>query len=258
MDCGTVFTHSGNDVEFKADFTLKMMDRLGYDVMNVGIFDIRFLRKHLLNGVVFPAISTNLRGDFPYLRKYYIQEVSGVRVGILGILSPEDLTELVNPQGLQIEDPVKALREVLPKIRPQTDFVVLLSQMDWEDTMGLLNKVEGIDTAISCSQEGVHSRPAGDDEPLCHLSKGGHEVGRISLKETNGEIGIASQDIAPTDDSVLADREIKALVEKTLYERKKYLKRQREMETRQKLLEGLKMSPADFIETMNDKEGLEP
>lgn len=251
LDCGTAFTHSGDDVEFKADFTLKMMERLGYNAMNAGIFDLRFLEPYLKNGTSFPVLSTNLRGPFPFLKRFEVLDVSGIRIGVLGVLPPEDIKELVDPKGLRIDDPAAALREVLPDLRGKVDFVILLSQLTWKDTMDLIEEVDGIDTAISCSQEGVHSRPAGDDEPLCHLSKGGDEVGVLVLKETEGDVRIVSREMFPTDDRVLGDETVKSRVEQTLYQRRKHLERQREMEARKKLLEGLKMSPQDFIETMN-------
>jgi 5'-nucleotidase/UDP-sugar diphosphatase len=101
-------------------------------------------------------------------RPWIVQDLGGVQVGITGLLgarfSPDYPLGL--PAGfkpdLQIVDPAKAMRQVLPQMRAAgAEIVVLLSHMIHEDTLEVVRAVKGIDVAL-----GTHLGPPVDAERI--------------------------------------------------------------------------------------------
>jgi 2',3'-cyclic-nucleotide 2'-phosphodiesterase (5'-nucleotidase family) len=246
LDCGSAFSHSGRDLDFLARFTLKTMNRMGYDGMNVGYRDIRFLQDDLRKGSPIPFVSSNLKGDFPKLRPYFVREVQGIRVGVVGVLPPEDLGRLENPAGLAVEDPETALRGLLPELKRRADLVVLLSQLTRAETSELLRRIPEIDAAISCSREGDTSE--GADHDACAAAGQGDEVGILSFRRNaSGRPALVERKRIVTDDEIPGDEAMKEHIEKTLFYRQMERERKKNAEFYREMQETLKMSPEEFI-----------
>lgn len=128
--------------------------RMGAAAMNVGDMDLLlgldFLKKESSQGL--PLISSNLIDPSikkPIFRPYVIREIAGVRLAFLGLLSPD-----LNPQiasaiktaqaRVLIEDPVKIVQEILPRLQGQADIVVLLSDLGVIRDQMLARSVRGI------------------------------------------------------------------------------------------------------------------
>ncbi|MFP4033713.1 MAG: hypothetical protein ACLFRG_04290 [Desulfococcaceae bacterium] len=219
---------------------------MGYDGMNVGHRDIRFVRDHLRKGAPIPLVSSNLKGDFPELRPYFVREVQGIRVGVVGVLPPEDLARLENPAGLAVEDPETALRDILPEVSGRADLVILLSQLTRAETSELLRRFPNIDAAITCSREGDTSE--GADQDACVGAGQGDEVGILSFRrDASGRTVLAERRRVVTDEEIPDDEDMKAHVEKTLFYRKMERERKQNAEFYREMRETLQMSPEEFI-----------
>ncbi len=120
----------------RAEFVLRLYEKLGYQVLNIGETDlglgIGFL-KDLQKKSKIPFLSTNLKEkktEKSIFKPYLIKEVEGVNIGILGLvtteISPPIQKEL---KGYFIENPIKAARETIHRFMPSCDYVIALAHL---------------------------------------------------------------------------------------------------------------------------------
>jgi len=173
-----------------------MMERMGYDALNLGgpefIFGKEFLEQKRPQ-ISFPYIASNLfyRGSrLPWTREYLLKEVGGIKVAVLGVLDPDDLAQLPDREkvkGLEAMPPEAALNRLLPEVRGKADLVILLSPFDAEKTLALVKAVKGVDVAISSGGDDVFFSTAPENEKTVLLQTGskGKVLGllKISLDE---------------------------------------------------------------------------
>jgi 2',3'-cyclic-nucleotide 2'-phosphodiesterase (5'-nucleotidase family) len=128
------------------------------------------LLRELIAGSDFAWVSANVRDrqkpEQPFgfeqgARRFVVQDVAGVRVGITGLLSATFSGEGSPPlpggvqSELRVLNPVTAMREVVPEMRAAgADVVVVLSHMIHDDMLRVARAVDGIDVAI-----GTHLGP---------------------------------------------------------------------------------------------------
>jgi len=119
-----------------ADPMMRAMNAMGYDAMAVGNHEFNFglsvLRK-AEKDAAFPWISANTRNakdGSPAFPEYVVKSVGGVRVGILGLTTPNipNWEPEANRPGLVWEDPVATAKRLVPKLRAdhKCDLVVVL------------------------------------------------------------------------------------------------------------------------------------
>src|SRR2546425_8072145 len=120
------------------------MNALGYDAMAMGNHDFNFGLAGLWRAkreARFPILAANIRMDrreskegVAYFRPYIVKSLAGVRVGIVGFITPGvPRWELpANYQGYQFEQIVDAAKRVIPEVRRQADLVVVIAHSGLE------------------------------------------------------------------------------------------------------------------------------
>ncbi len=119
-----------------ADPVMRAMSVMGYDAMAVGNHEYNFglavLRK-AEKDASFPWLSANTRraeDGTPAFAEYLVKTVGGLRIGILGLTTPNIPTwePEANRAGLSWEDPVATARRLVPLLRgkQRCDAVVVL------------------------------------------------------------------------------------------------------------------------------------
>lgn len=120
----------------RAEFVIKLYEKLGYQALNIGETDlglgIKFL-KDLQKKSNIPFLSTNLKekktGEVVF-KPYLIKEAEGITIGILGLvtaeISPSIQKEL---KGYFVENPIKAARETIHRFIPSCDYVIALAHL---------------------------------------------------------------------------------------------------------------------------------
>ena len=117
----------------------------------------------------FDWVSANVREGDDVLaaqqgaRRYVIEEVDGVRVGITGVLGTR-FTDGQPPRTaygpVRVLDPARALSAVVPEMREHgAEVVVVLSHMMHEDTLRVVDRVPGIDVALGTHLGDATLRP---------------------------------------------------------------------------------------------------
>ena len=123
------------------DPIIRVMNRIGYDAMAVGNheFDFGFGRlERSRREARFPWLSANTRraGGAPAFDPYVVRTVAGVRVGILGLITPH-VANWESPStlsGLTFSDSVAAARRYVPILRgkERCDLVVVITHQGFE------------------------------------------------------------------------------------------------------------------------------
>jgi 5'-nucleotidase/UDP-sugar diphosphatase len=119
----------------KARLIAMAYQRMGYQAVNIGSYDlaagIEFLRK-LQQEVHLPLVSANLldeKGGKPVFKTHMVLDVSGMRVGLLGLTSDAHHDEGVTPEGYFISDPLSAAKTVVAELAKECDIIVALSNL---------------------------------------------------------------------------------------------------------------------------------
>lgn len=137
----------------------QVMNSLGCNATEVGNHDFDWGRK-TLDGMVqearFPVLGANVADEktgkpIEGLTPYIIQEVHGVKVGILGLLDPdtERQTEPGNVRGIHFLSPEKTVEKYLPEMKKKgAEVIVILSHLGEPNDKKLAEKVRGIDLIV--------------------------------------------------------------------------------------------------------------
>ncbi len=134
-----------------------MMNLMGYDAWCPGNHDLDISQENLRNLVriaSFSTLSANLVNDAGEFvvgnRATAIIERGGLRVGLIGVMSPE-LYSLVNQNtltGIRVLSPEETAKKYVAELKGKTDLVVLLSHQGFQLDSALAEAVSGVDVIV--------------------------------------------------------------------------------------------------------------
>jgi hypothetical protein len=173
VDAGNFTGHQLETAEARSLFLLEAMKQLEYDAITLGESDASLggeLLRALVEGGAYPFVSANIvdteTGELlcPPVR---IVERGGMRVGITAVTQfAHAVMHIVRDAGLDATDPAVALGEVLPELRQQTDFVIVLARMHSRRAQDLGEKYPDlVDVMVIGNRE--------PNEGLAHPENGG-------------------------------------------------------------------------------------
>lgn len=114
---------------------IAVMNAMHYDAMEVGNHEFNFGERAMWKAKReshFPWLAANLKETYtsgvPYFRPYIIKKVDGVRVGIVGFVTPGvPRWEIPSHyRGYEFEPIVDAARRMIPEVRAKSDLVVVI------------------------------------------------------------------------------------------------------------------------------------
>jgi 5'-nucleotidase / UDP-sugar diphosphatase len=104
---------------FKGQSVIDVMNAMRFDAMVVGNHEFNFgpeVLKERIAQANFPILGANVEG-FPPLKPYVVKEVTGLKIGIIGVVTPDTVhTNPRNVAGLKFTDPESAIRKYLPEL----------------------------------------------------------------------------------------------------------------------------------------------
>lgn len=239
---GTIFLSAGDMFQGSPDSNLlygktvvEVLNALQLDAMTLGNHEFDWgldkLRRRVSESV-FPYVSANIRekeilGRLNFVQPYVILERCGVKVAVIGIVTPETAyttgPKIVAP--FQFTDPAAVVKELLPVVRQQgAEVIVILSHLaSYQDKESgrvtgeaaeLTRSAPGIDAVVSGHS---HQIVAGkvDGIPVVQAYYNGRAVGRISLVYSRRENKIILSSVQTMETPVKnakADSEIGAIV----------------------------------------------
>ena len=184
--------------EIKMETALDALGRMGYAAHNIGEKDLNMgidLLGYLSQISNIDFISTNIIDVTqtlkikPYIIKEVITKETSLKVGILGIVSPELIEN--SSQDMEVIDPVLSLKPLLNDLHDKTDILVLLSHAEMGESIEIAEACPELDLIISGH---LVDRPDLYIEKVNHtyvipVGEKGKYVGEITLSPKQNQKG---------------------------------------------------------------------
>jgi 5'-nucleotidase/UDP-sugar diphosphatase len=137
---------------FRGKSTIDVMNAMRFDAMVVGNHEFDFGPKVLKERMAqarFPVLGANVKG-FSGLKPYVIKNLQGVRIAIIGVVTPETpvVTHPRNVTGLTFSTPESAVKKYLPELKRRADIIIVLSHCGFQADRDLAARVPGIDVIV--------------------------------------------------------------------------------------------------------------
>jgi hypothetical protein len=145
IDLGGISKGFGRQAELKFQTTVEAFKRMGYSAIGLGTTDLRLPGAELLSvakGVdsqQSPFISANVGlfvSDPPMIDAYRVIKAGDMRIGVTAVLGVGEQKRVQNGDVIK-EDPEKKLADLLPKLKKEVDYLVLLAYADTKESTAL-------------------------------------------------------------------------------------------------------------------------
>ena len=137
---------------FRGKSSIEVMNAMRFDAMVVGNHEFDFGPKVLKERIAqarFPVLGANVKG-VPALKPYVIKNLQGVRIAIIGVVTPETpvTTHPRNVTGLTFSTPESAVKQYLPELKRRADIIIVLSHCGFQADRELAAKIPEIDVIV--------------------------------------------------------------------------------------------------------------
>ena len=185
-------------VSAKANLMLESLSLMGYDALGIGDDDLTLGKEflsELSKKAPFPFLSSNLmeaESGKLLFQSTLIKEVSGLKVGIFSLLSPDVFSGSQDPRlkGLTLQNPIETAQRIARELKPNTDLIILLSHLGYPKDVEMAQTVPGIHIIVG-SHTGVSLTypPIIKETIILHSPVKGMYFGQFELAFSNGEAG---------------------------------------------------------------------
>jgi hypothetical protein len=179
VDLGGQVKRFGPQAEIKYRRAIEAFVQMGYRAIGFGPEELRlpvdqlvYVLSNLPEGQN-PLVSANvglLGMPSPFSKRLLVVEVGGLRVGITSILGASYQRQLANNSDIELLTPDKALAEVVPQLREQADYLILLSHASVKESTELAEQFPDFDIVVTAG---------GADEPPNHMAPIGETKSRL-------------------------------------------------------------------------------
>ena len=147
--------------------------------------DVKFLNT-VLPKLESSIILSNLEApSLSFVRKYKVIKRGGLSIGVIGILGgnamkyyPKDIRD-----SIVLNDPVSTVNEIVKRIRPRTDVIILLSHQGFDQDQVLAKSLKGVNVILGAHSQTVPKEPVIiNDILISQAGREGYYVGLIELK----------------------------------------------------------------------------
>ena len=206
---------------------VEALNFLKYEALTIGNHEPDFgtdALKRRMAEAAFPTIACNLTEKATgklFTKPYFIREVAGVKVGVLGLAYPKTArtTAPKNVAAVEFHPPGLAVKEYLPRLRADgAEIVVVLSHLGLGADQQLAWELEGIDVIV-----GGHSHNRMPEAEtvgttlIVQAGAHGSDLGRLDLTIGAGRVTAHKRTLIPlTHDTVPADLAAEQLLARLL------------------------------------------
>lgn len=235
LDAGDIIDGSPFSIEFAGEADFAAVNAAGYDAAVTGNHEysntIENFKKRLFEAE-FPVIGANVYSQStgsPILAPYIIRNEDGLRVAILGLVTPNNY-RAVKEGNLEIKDPIETAKKWVPKLRECADAVILLTHIGYDEDRKLAAQVPGIDAIIGGHSHTRLEHPvlvkhAPDDDPfsldgtvIAQDFQWGGDLGEVDLTFRKGDSGWTLMSyggkLIPVTNDIPEDPKVREVVEK--------------------------------------------
>jgi 2',3'-cyclic-nucleotide 2'-phosphodiesterase (5'-nucleotidase family) len=230
LDAGDISTGTPVSDFYHAEPMIHAMNQMGYDAMTIGNHEFdkgKASLKSLVDKSNFPILAANLvdleddKNKVAH-KPYVIKEVAGVKVGILGLTTPDALGQM-NPmdrEKIEILTASDTAKRMIPRMREDgAEFIVALTHLGLREDKKLAEEIEGIDVIV-----GGHSHSKTDeiakvnDTLIVQSGAYGKNLGSLELTLTkqDGDVRIneAKSRLIPITDDIPKDPKVESVLNK--------------------------------------------
>jgi len=226
MDCGDTIHGTYPAVKSRGQALVPILNHIGFDAMTAhwefAYGPERF--KNIIQQLDYPMLAINCydesTGELAF-QPYLIRQVSGLRVGIIGIAAT--IVDKVMPahfsEGLRFTLGNRELPGYIYRLKndERVDLVVVLSHLGFPQEMELAREVDGIDVLLSGHTHNRLYRPAVINNTIliqsgCH----GSFLGRLDLEIESGRIVHYDHHLFTLDEGIQPEPVVQHLVEQEL------------------------------------------
>lgn len=214
---GTLFfkIHKGKpDIHF--------MNEMGYDASAIGNHEFDNGCEGLsdrIDEANFPFLNANLIFNKntqlkDKVKPYIIKEINGLKVGIIGLTTPDVIAISVIGDNAKVLDYVKITQKYIDKIDSETDVIVILSHLGLKRDKHLARYIKNADLIIGGHTHALLDVPLEiidkQGKPILVFQAGefGEYLGDINLDVENDEVKLISYKLQPIDESTPEDKVI--------------------------------------------------
>ncbi len=169
LAAGDMFQGTPQSNVFKGEPVVEIMNLLGFDAMAVGNHEFDWGQETLQRLVSiskFPYLSANILDEdgkyLPYLKPYVILERKGIKIAIIGLITPETayITKPDYVQNLIFKNPEEVLPRIINEVKGKgANLVILLSHLGFNEDKKLAEKISGIDVIVGGHSHTVVTNP---------------------------------------------------------------------------------------------------
>ena len=184
MDAGDTFGPYMPIEKKKARLMVQAMAEMGYDAYNLGVRELSYGQQFIKDQTAqwkIPLVCANLtyaEDGKPFANPYVIKDLKGFKVGILGLMSGFFNSQKYRPEDkdLLVADPLQVAQELVPRLRKETDAIIVIGHITMEEATDLAENVPGIQIIILAWAMGILDPPVQIKETyiLCAGTKGSH------------------------------------------------------------------------------------
>ncbi len=170
----------------RARLILDLYRQMGYRAVAIGLHDLAagtgFLQEELgKRGIAGLPCNIKENGKSPFAA-YKIFKLDGIRIAIVGATSPGRGEQPWQDFGIKIEDPMKSLHKLIPRLRKKADCILLLSNLGLATDTWAAADMNNIDVIIGSGNGGGLARPLKREFTyILRTNAKGKTIGRATL-----------------------------------------------------------------------------
>lgn len=156
LDAGDAIHGMNIDNLFGGLPSIEVMNFMGYNAFTPGNHEFNYGQEVLaqrIEDAKFPTLAANVTKEDGTLFAGYsalIQEIGGVKVGVIGLAAQETpiVTHPKNVEGLVFHDPIVTAKQVAKVVRPRVDVLIVLSHLGYSKDVELANALPELDVIV--------------------------------------------------------------------------------------------------------------
>jgi 5'-nucleotidase len=232
-------------LEAKTGFQLRLMKKMGYDLVSIGNHEFEFgpeklsgiINQSALNGPI-PSILTGNAVFNPsdpiddgleklfsagVISRKLIIDRDGLRIGFFSLLGVNAVDVAPSASPVKFSKQIPFARKMVKELKSEKcDIIICVSHSGvtkdkngrWSgEDVKLAESVGGIDVIISGHTHTKLDKPIIiNGIPVVQAGENGQYIGRMSLSWSNGKLRLDDYNLIPVDDNVMGDSEIEKLI----------------------------------------------
>lgn len=228
LDSGDMAMGTSLSGMFEGKPMIDVMNKQGYDAATLGNHDFDWgidALQNMIQNADFPFLAANIKDKhgkpLPNTQPFVIKELPGLKVGLVGVITPET-AEISNDdqvRQMDFQDPVASLNVTIPEMKRQgAELIVVLSHSGLDQDKRIAEKVKGVDLIVGGHSHHTLEKPVKIGKTLiAQTGFGGKNIGKVQLTwdPDKKQVIEGNGSLIPIDgDKINPDGEILSIINK--------------------------------------------